>query len=189
MPATADHRGHNPAHSHAHSHAHTHIHRQSYVTGPATIKQLSAKITDFFVIDLSYLYNYLYNHNKMFITTAELNGLSSAAYRIGILGFEWEKNSDISTQCNLHSHTHFRIRRCYFTDSIMPSLTPLDYLAHCLRSSVSSVEWSPTNCSTYTCNSTNCLHQQLSTLGKDTHIHTHVQTRVHSYAHTLTLTH
>ena len=37
---------------------------------------------------LSLLYNHLHYHNKIFITAAEFNGLSSAAYGIGILCFE-----------------------------------------------------------------------------------------------------
>ena len=59
-----------------------------YVTGPANIDHLSTKLPILFVFVLSLLYNHLYYHNKSFITTAEFNGLSSAAYGIGILRFE-----------------------------------------------------------------------------------------------------
>ena len=57
------------------------------MTGPARINHLGAK-NAIFVFALSYLNNHLYYHNKIFITTAEFNGLSSVAYRNGILHSE-----------------------------------------------------------------------------------------------------
>ena len=77
------------------------------------------------------------------------------------------------TQSPLHSYPHnTQDQRLLYHQWYMPSLLPLDYLAHCLWPSVSTVERSPTNCSTYTCSSRNCLYQQQSTLGKNIHIHT-----------------
>ena len=35
-------------------------------------------------------HKFLYYHNKIFITTAEFNGLSSAVYRNGILHYKWK---------------------------------------------------------------------------------------------------
>ena len=107
---------------------------------------------------------------------------------------------DTHTATYTHTHTythntylHLSTRGCYITDGICLVFPPLDYLAHCLRPSVSTVEWSPTDCSTCTCSSRNCLHQQQSTLGEDTHIHTHMHKyvciRIHTHTHTRTLTH
>ena len=44
-----------------------------YVTGPVSTKKLPI----FSVFALSYLTNCLYKHNKISVTTAEFNGLSS----------------------------------------------------------------------------------------------------------------
>ena len=71
------------------THTHAHAHTQSYVTRPAKINQVSAKNHRFFhFYSIITSITILYNHNKIFITTAEFNGLSSAAYGIGILRFE-----------------------------------------------------------------------------------------------------
>ena len=54
------------------------------MTGPAKIDHVrTKKLPIFSVFAVSYL-NYLYYCNKIFITTAEFNGLSSAAYGNGI---------------------------------------------------------------------------------------------------------
>ena len=60
-----------------------------YVTGPTKIDYLSQKIANF-LFDLLQLNGYLYYHNKIFITTAKFNGLSSAAYGNGLLYSEWK---------------------------------------------------------------------------------------------------
>ena len=66
----------------------------TYVTGPAKINHLNAKLTKF----LSWLrHNYLYYSNKIFITTA---GLSSAAYRNGTLHSDRKIYVYISKNCN-----------------------------------------------------------------------------------------
>ena len=44
----------------------------------------------FIVFALLYLNNHLYYHNKIFITTADFNGLSSAAYENGIRYSKWK---------------------------------------------------------------------------------------------------
>ena len=60
-----------------------------YVTGPAKIDHVSTKkLLIFSVFAVSYLNNYLYYCNKIFITTAKFNGLSSAAYVNGIANSE-----------------------------------------------------------------------------------------------------
>ena len=107
------------------------------------------------------------------------------------------------THSHLHSYPHIHTQyisasqdhRLLYHWWYMPSFPPLYYLAHCLRPSVSTVKWSPIDCSTYTCSSRNCLHQQQGTLGKDTHIYTCTNTCAfictHTYTniHTLTRTH
>ena len=60
----------------------------SFVTRPVKIDHLGTKISDF----LSVLYH---NLIKIFITTAEFNGLSYAAYRNGILHSEWKRLAKI----------------------------------------------------------------------------------------------
>ena len=56
-----------------------------YVTGPAKIDHVSTKkLPIFSVFAVSYLNNYVYYCNKIFISTAEFNGLSSPAYGNGI---------------------------------------------------------------------------------------------------------
>ena len=45
---------------------------------------------------LSLLYHYLHYHHKIFITTAEFDGLSSAAYGDGILHSKWKTLVKIS---------------------------------------------------------------------------------------------
>ena len=57
------------------------------VIGPANIDYLSAKKSPIFSVFA--LNSYLNYCNKIFITTAEFNELSSTAYRIGIMHFEW----------------------------------------------------------------------------------------------------
>ena len=54
--------------------------------GPTKIDHQSAKNHQFYLFLL--YHNHLYLHSKIFITSAELNGLSSAAYGMGILHFE-----------------------------------------------------------------------------------------------------
>ena len=57
-----------------------------FVTEPAKIDHVSTKKSLIFgVFAVSKLNNYLYYCNKIFITTGELNGLSSATYRNGIV--------------------------------------------------------------------------------------------------------
>ena len=59
------------------------------VTGPAKIDHVSTKNHRFLVCLLYHnLKNYLYYYNKIFITTAEFNGLSSAGYGNGIVHSE-----------------------------------------------------------------------------------------------------
>ena len=108
---------------------------------------------------------------------------------------ETDTHSYVDTQSHLHSpHTYTyaqyipasQDQRLLYHWWYMPSMLPLDYSAHCLWPSVSTVEWSPTDCSTYTCSSRICLNQQESTLGKDTQIHTHAQMGVQLRAHTCT---
>ena len=55
---------------------------------PAKINHLSAKKSLIFCFSL--ISTYLYYHNKIFITTAEFNGLSSATCRNEILHSEWK---------------------------------------------------------------------------------------------------
>ena len=62
------------------------------VIGPAKVHHLSAKII---VFVLSYLNKCLYCHNKVLITTAKFNGLSSAAYRNGLLHSELKISAKI----------------------------------------------------------------------------------------------
>ena len=57
------------------------VYKSQNVTGSAIIDHLSTKIMDCY---RPYSNNYLYYHNKI-ITTAEFKGLSSEAYRNGIL--------------------------------------------------------------------------------------------------------
>ena len=63
------------------------------------------KIADF--LSLLYHNNYLYYCNKIFITTAEFDGFSVAAYGTGILHSEWKITSKNITRCNLYSHGQF----------------------------------------------------------------------------------
>ena len=68
------------------------------------INHLSTKIA--VLLSLFYHHSitiYVYYQNKIFITTAEFNGLSSVAYENEILHFEWKILENI-TQCNLLSH-------------------------------------------------------------------------------------
>ena len=72
--------------TYTHSYLHTYIH--TYVTRPAKIDHVSAKNRRFLACLLNHNLITLYNCNKIFITTAEFNGLSSAAYRNGIVHSE-----------------------------------------------------------------------------------------------------
>ena len=60
----------------------------TYVTGPAIINHVSTKSPFFSLLYHNLTTTYLDYHNKVFITTAEFNGLSSAAYRNEILHSE-----------------------------------------------------------------------------------------------------
>ena len=60
----------------------------TYVTGPAIINHVSTKSPFFSLLYHNLTTTYLDYHNKVFITTAEFNGLSSAAYGNGIVHFK-----------------------------------------------------------------------------------------------------
>ena len=61
------------------------------MTRPVNIDHLSTKIAVFScILYLNLIATYLYYCNKIFITTAEFNRLSSAAYGNGILHYEWK---------------------------------------------------------------------------------------------------
>ena len=66
----------------------------------------------------------------------------------------------------------------------MPSLLPLDHLAHYLWQSVIGVEWSPTNCSIFTCSRRICYIKSRS--GKYIRMWRHL---IHTHAYARTYTH
>ena len=81
-------------------------HMQLYVIGPVKIDHLSTtKSPISFVLALN---NYLYYYNQIFATTAQFNGLSSAACRNGILHSKGKICTNKNRkQCNLCSHDQF----------------------------------------------------------------------------------